>query len=422
MRFKVLEMKDGILTLHSTLKIEEGEVVEIEILNKSYTVIILSCEELGNIYKLICKLTTNIETSNMLDRNYDISRLETTYQSYQYNSENVILNLSATNVILRRELDMYESLISITNYLNSHIADGNSIYGTISDMLLGSLGVDYVSYYSTSRLGYLMLKYSNCPNVNHHTLVKDFNNDVRSNRPTTLDEKEMVKYNDINGLDRSKYVKSMLCVPIKEENKFHYLIFEHHNRDAFTTNHIKYLSIIRSQLINFFNTRELYIELRNNANKDGLTGLFKREYLIDRAKEEISNGRFDYGICMIDIDDFKKCNDTYGHPYGDLILKAISDVFKDNTRRTDIVARYGGEEIICCFLSVTDRTALLVRLDYLRQKVSEIDIGDVNYHPTISLGVSFGKSDVTLDDVILKADRALYMAKKSGKNRLTTLY
>lgn len=422
MKFKVIEISGDTLLLHSSLALNEGTEIELEILNMSYTLVVISCINTGNLYTLHCRIKTNIDSLKeaILTRNYDISILESTYLSYQFKAENVMLSLSAANVELKKELEMYESLISITNYLNSHIAEGSSIYKTICDMLLGALGVDYVSYYSTSRKGLLMLRHSNAPNVKHHDMVKNYNMNVLQNNQIALNLDDIIKLDNINGFDKFNYIKSMLCITIKEEHRLHHMVFEHHIFDSFKDNQIKYLSIIRGQLVNFFNTRELYTKLRNNANKDGLTGLYNRPYLLERLNEELEHNRHNYCICMIDVDDFKHCNDTYGHLYGDEILKSISNIFKSNTRKSDIVARYGGEEIICCFINVTDNEAVLARLDYLRTLVTKISIDNNGYSPSVSLGASFGQPDLSIEDVILKADKALYVAKRTGKNKLIT--
>ena len=422
MNIIVKEILGDRLTIHSTLKLEVGECINIELLNTSWQLDVVNCYCLGKINIVNCIIKGDWKSLEDIisSRNYDITALETTYQSYQNKAEKVILELSTTNVAVKKELEMYESLLQITNYLNSHIADGNSIYTTISDMLLGALGVDYVTFYSTSRLGYLMLKHTNCPNVAHHVLVKEHNKNRKLNLPSPLDRCNIVELTNSLGFDNKRRIKSMVCVPILESDKFHYIIFEHHAVDDLKDNQIKYLNIIKSQLVNFFRMRELYIELRNSANKDGLTGLYTREYLIERLQEEIEDGKKNYAICMIDIDNFKICNDTYGHPYGDQVLKAISDVFRNNTRKSDIIARFGGEEIIGCFLSVTDKNAIINRLESLRKKVTEIKILPNDYSPSVSIGVSFADRSSTIESMIVDADKALYEAKGTGKNKLVS--
>jgi len=118
---------------------------------------------------------------------------------------------------------------------------------------------------------------------------------------------------------------------------------------------------------------------------------------------------------MIDIDNFKAFNDTYGHQAGDSILREISGKFRDISRKIDIIARYGGEEFGIT-LPMTKKEEALVLAERIRKAV-EISLGLKNI--TISIGVaSFPEDGEKKEDIISSADRALYQAKRSGKNKI----
>ena len=118
---------------------------------------------------------------------------------------------------------------------------------------------------------------------------------------------------------------------------------------------------------------------------------------------------------MIDIDNFKAFNDTYGHQAGDSIIREISKIFRDASRKIDVVARYGGEEF-GIILPITKKEEALILAERIRRAV-ETSPGLKNI--TISIGVSsFPEDGEKKEDLIAYADRALYKAKRSGKNRI----
>jgi len=164
----------------------------------------------------------------------------------------------------------------------------------------------------------------------------------------------------------------------------------------------------------------------NLAVTDGLTQLFNIRYfkIILRtecimAKSEI---RKQFCIVMTDIDHFKHFNDTYGHRVGDLVLRKVSDVLKDSVRSSDVVARYGGEEMIVLLRGADLEGGLSVAED-LRKKVENQKITDTKntYKVTISLGVASFDPNDNEEKIIQRADEGLYKAKNSGRNRTETI-
>jgi len=158
---------------------------------------------------------------------------------------------------------------------------------------------------------------------------------------------------------------------------------------------------------------------------DELTGLWNRRYLWERLEEEITKTRrfnLTVSCLMIDIDDFKVINDTYGHTTGDTVLTKIARVLKSQCRAHDLLARFGGEE----FLMVLHQTDLEGAGQLAQRLVKSVDHHPFTTHDqkilkaTISIGVSTYPSPNINDvnDLIKKADEALYQAKRKGKNRV----
>ena len=126
-------------------------------------------------------------------------------------------------------------------------------------------------------------------------------------------------------------------------------------------------------------------------------------------------------LVFIDVDHFKKVNDTYGHQAGDLVLKTVAKILKDNIREIDIVGRYGGEEIILGLIGANTEDAKKIA-EQLRQKIADFPIKfrDQIIHVTASFGVATLSADLDLKDLIRRSDEALYRAKSSGRNKVVS--
>jgi len=159
--------------------------------------------------------------------------------------------------------------------------------------------------------------------------------------------------------------------------------------------------------------------------KDALTGIYNRRFLTTRLKEECERQqRYSrpLSLIMIDIDFFKKVNDTYGHQCGDLILKSVAAKAASVVRKTDFIARYGGEEF-CCLLPETSAEAAETVAESLRTHIEKMEniFESKLIKVTISLGISGFLADDTPDTLMKRADDALYQAKHSGRNRFVRL-
>jgi diguanylate cyclase (GGDEF)-like protein len=179
-------------------------------------------------------------------------------------------------------------------------------------------------------------------------------------------------------------------------------------------------------------------QLYHRSIVDGLTKVFSRGHFDVHLFQEISRARRyiqreenqlskDEGsnkyvsLAMVDIDHFKKFNDTYGHQVGDRVLRSVAGVLHDAVRNMDIVARYGGEEFALVFPETQKKDAMAIA-ERLRQSVSEIPISEETGDDakiTISLGVATFPGDAEdMRELVNRADVALYEAKNSGRNRV----
>lgn len=164
----------------------------------------------------------------------------------------------------------------------------------------------------------------------------------------------------------------------------------------------------------------------NLSRTDSLTGLYNRRYLDDIVKrlEIEKNLCAQNAIIMIDLDNFKKINDTFGHPAGDIVLINVSSIIQKHVRKTDIACRYGGDEFLI-FLPGASALAAQAIAEKICKEIEHnhscfTDTGDKIKH-TISIGISESRESDSFDGNLLRADAALYKAKKLGRNRISVL-
>ena len=168
--------------------------------------------------------------------------------------------------------------------------------------------------------------------------------------------------------------------------------------------------------INFMYSRTRYLSLT-----DALTGLYNRRHFDNTVEREFMRSKRyggDLSLAIIDIDFFKKVNDTYGHLCGDYVLKEVAYLIMDNFRKTDFVFRYGGEEFVV-ILTETDIKSSQIPLERLRKKIDEYPFvfNGQPLHITISTGVSSNNAE-DMETFLDNADKALYRAKQAGRNRI----
>jgi diguanylate cyclase (GGDEF)-like protein len=166
----------------------------------------------------------------------------------------------------------------------------------------------------------------------------------------------------------------------------------------------------------------LHHDVQRQAVTDDLTGLTTHgrfQQLLGAEMEHVRRYRYPVGLVMLDIDDFKSIDDVYGHPQGDVVLSAVADVLRDNSRDVDVAARYGGEEM-ALILPHTDLGGTYVIAERTRQAIEALRIPFLDRAGALQITASLGGAasvDGHKDELISAADNALYVAKREGKNR-----
>ncbi len=166
----------------------------------------------------------------------------------------------------------------------------------------------------------------------------------------------------------------------------------------------------------------LHAQLREAAIRDVLTGLFNRRYLDETLPRELANARRDGGavtLAVLDVDHFKRINDTHGHAVGDRMLEALGHILSTRSRSGDVACRYGGEEFVVVLLGASLDNSLRRANDW-RETFASVAIAapDGVAQTTCSVGVAAWEVGETAEQLFARADAALYQAKHSGRDRV----
>jgi len=247
--------------------------------------------------------------------------------------------------------------------------------------------------------------------------------------PSACNDKDIT--NMVNDLKDKTYINDnkTLLIPLKSEGKDVGILAAKSTSEQITTKDEDYLIQLSSQIATTINRANVYAEILKHATLDALTGFYNRRQLEERIKQEVSNAkRQNAPLCgiMTDIDYFKNVNDTYGHAAGDIVLKTIAKIIRGQLREYDIAGRYGGEEfsILLPFTKIEEAQMVAERLrKTIENKTVDIskaapDADNKSIKITLSLGIYEMRETDNDEDLLKKADKALYHAKNTGRNKV----
>jgi len=342
------------------------------------------------------------------------------FEKYQQFTENTIHRLSQRVTELEKKLDMFSNLLDISKYINKYIKDPN-LFPIINDMLIGVFGAKQSNIYIKIKDGTF--------EATAHNDSKEFV-DAGISLIKQHEEKEFILNSNSPIFAFSNpenpsgnNIHSCLGVPVEVENRMiGFIVILHNEKNYFNREHAVFLSLIGNHIGIAIENNLLYKQIIENSNKDGLTGIFNKRYFFDVIRHMNNILEQNYSIIILDMDNFKKINDKCGHPFGDLALVTVADIIKGKMRTSDIVARYGGDEIIIFMNNFTDHEKIHKRVNDIKEEISStiISDGSNSLNVTASFGVFIKENTrMTLDECIKKADANLYISKKNGKNRAT---
>ena len=215
---------------------------------------------------------------------------------------------------------------------------------------------------------------------------------------------------------------SRMCIPLVSFGQsLGVLVLDSDRAGAFQPGDIQPLESVADICATAIQNASYVDRVKQLAYLDGLTGIFNRRFFELRIMEEMDRARrFGTGmaVIMVDIDQFKRLNDEFGHLLGDEVLRQVSSIFHQQVRKIDVVCRYGGEEF-AILLSQTNLIHAVGVAEKLRRLVESWQFPGVPRPVTISAGAaSYPEHGTTRDDLVKSADAGLYAAKQGGRNRV----
>lgn len=332
--------------------------------------------------------------------------------------------LEDTNKKLSDSIAEFYTLQQISQAIGS-ILDIKELLKYLNDIILGVMGVSYstIILYD-EKANRLKVHTTNISNANEMAILVDninsreLFNALNSGRHIIENQADSTDYEFLKYRD----IKSLICIPLNTKTKkFGLVLVEHKHGDAFDDDDVRLLKIIAQQVGIAMENAELYQKMQELASRDGLTGVYNRQYFQSRLELEVKTAQkenYPLSLAIFDIDHFKRFNDTFGHLFGDKVLKDIIDSVASSLRKNDIIARFGGEEFIILFPH-TSLNEAYEKVESLRKMISGHIVKDnlVSASVTASFGVScFSECALLESELVRTADDALYEAKESGRN------
>jgi len=235
-------------------------------------------------------------------------------------------------------------------------------------------------------------------------------------------EEYPVKGRFIQGDIQQYNFNSILSIPIKYDKDILGVIsIERLEESVFSEKDVQFLELLTDTIGSILTWKNEYKKMYKSAIHDGLTDLLNHKAYKERLNEELSRAkRFKQSLVLLilDLDKFKRINDTYGHLYGDYVLTEVSAILKDSVRNIDICARYGGEEFAIVLVNTDIENARPVA-ERIIEKVSEFHFNKdgIEENMTISAGMSeYPNHSIEMKKLIAHADLAMYEVKKNGGN------
>ena len=342
--------------------------------------------------------------------------LKSEYETYQEFSEKHIQDLSNRNIKLEKNIDSLANIVEIGKYVNAYFSDDN-LFNLINDMILGILGVTYSTIFILEN-NELSIKASNTHNKNIKLTSAELFN-ISNEKEFIINSEKAIRQSG----DGQVNIHSIMGIPIELREKFIGYILVEHKILNFMTNELKvFLKSIANQIAIIIENSLLYRQLENITQRDPLLGIYNRKFFFDFLNKVIKNNEVDkFAIVMVDIDNFKKVNDTFGHQFGDEVLKNTTKIIERWKDETDIVARYGGEELIMYISNFQNNESVFNKVEIIR---NELENSKVNFHGmcknvTASFGIAFYPEERRdINKLIKLADDLLYKCKKQGKNKV----
>lgn len=369
---------------------------EIINLNIYYTPIAMLIIALTQAFLQVCKSRENALLNEKLTHEIEINNLKLSYERKQ---RNITEKLNDELKAMISTLDIEELIISMADNLSKIVEFDNIV------IVLKEKNSSLIA----SKIGNNTVK---CTKYNGRT---DIDNNKTFYNKTEFEDIKTTKLYNSNSIERVLIVK-----PLYYKDELFCVIKMVASSDKIEINDdfIQLINVYCEQSILAFQNAKSYKKIKELAMYDELTKVYNRRYLMKLGLNELITEQ-DFTVVILDIDYFKKINDTYGHLFGDKVIKSIAYLCKKCMPLNSIVGRYGGEEFLI-FLKNIKLNDIFILLEKLREEVEKLNYpykNDVKVKVTISIGFSLKQNnEEDLNSLINNADKALYEAKNAGRN------
>lgn len=340
--------------------------------------------------------------------------LKKEYESYQLSSEKNMQKLSNRVTKLEKDISSLSNIVEVSKYINTFFSNDN-LTMMINDMIIGILGVTY-STILVKHGDDLIVKSTNVPQ-DEDALIPAEIDKINKYQTFIINSNDPIRPENEN----RDQIRSIMGMPIKLREKIiGYIIVEHYIYNFMNDELEKFLNSIANQIAVALENFELYKKLEDITKRDALLGIYNRKYFFEYLASSVIGKTKEMSLVMLDIDDFKKVNDTLGHQFGDEVLKAITNIITSNLTKEDTLARYGGEEFVICMLN-KDKHDVYKIIENIRKMIEEtvIEYQEHSKSVTVSFGIVYYSDELnTINKLVKVADEMLYKAKHLGKNRV----
>ena len=347
--------------------------------------------------------------------------------TYEKLNENLIID---KNFFKSLEIVFLQISTAIYNHvIKEHMATGLNFYDAMKN-IAKIIENQYELEYIVPQIGEMVDRFISSHLI--YLFLKDEKNNYKLLWPTNCNNEEILSMLQNQTEDKVKISSDhrIGVFPIQGEGKTLGALVAYSTIGKLSANEIEYLIELTKQSGITIQRANVYSEVLKHATMDALTGLNNRRQFEIRLKQETSQSvRKNTNLCglMLDIDYFKKVNDTYGHAAGDCVLKGVAEIITKTVREYDIPCRYGGEEFFI-LLPMTTLEETLSVAERLRRNIqnAQIDIraaklkGISTLQVTASIGVNIFDKVETAEEFYHGADKALYESKINGRNRVTS--
>ena len=335
-----------------------------------------------------------------------------------------------TNQLLNDSVAELSTLQEISKFSNS-ILNIKDLINLINDMIIGVIGVNYCSIFlideSTGKF------YMEATNVSDKAtlqsmkmiLTSKYLPQIKARGLTTIEE-NINELRDYPIANERKVKNSLIACLQSHRNFLGIILAESCFEGVFEERKKNMIATICNQVSIAIENAVIYDKMEKLATIDGLTQVHNRRYFNEVFLAEFSDLKNNSAVCvaMMDIDNFKKVNDTYGHLVGDAVLKTVATIIKNTICASDsddyLVARYGGEEFVILFRNTELETAMTM-LEVVRRNIESASVDDEGQKVkfTISIGVAeYPKTSSDVKELLRDSDTAMYKAKQTGKNKV----